>query len=229
MKNKEKAYINERHFQAGSSVRIEIDDKKKVNSVVYQKEKDTIIVSAFGYNLPGMVYKLYYIDKKRRDAIFVYEAVSESVLIFEGLQAIRMRVLSEPFKIQRRDYFRVAYHSKALIAIKKYELKSPEVTIKNAVADQKRYHWEKTEATIVDISAGGMKIKTDSALERGTMVQGLFEAEEESVSFGGVVARCEQSGNEFYIGIKYTDLSKEVQQKIVSLVFAIERKRLRVK
>ncbi len=220
---------DDKHFAIGSGVRIEVNEKKKVNVIVYDRKGEHLIVSAFGYNLPGKMYKLYYMDKTRRDAIYIYEAVSENVLLYEGLQAIQMRLVGEPVKVQRRNYFRVEYRARALLAVRRKAEDALNVHIEKRNSDsESKYSWEKKEALIVDISAGGMKVRTDEAIEKNTVVQGLFEAEGESIRFSGIVVRGEHSGKSHYIGIRYVDMAEDLKQKIVSLVFEIERKRLKV-
>ncbi len=230
MKNSTISYpYDDKHFTIGSGVQIQVNETEKANAIVYDRKSEYIIISSFGYNLSGKTYKLYYIDKKRRNAIYVYEAISESELLYEGLHAVKMRLLGEPVKLQRRNSFRVEYSAKARFVVRhKIENAVEKSAQKNDSGDEPKYRWEKREGMIVDISAGGMKMKLDKAIEPGTLLQGLFEAEGETFRFSGTVVRNESVGKSHYIGLRYVKMAKALQQKIVSLVFEIERKRLKV-
>ena len=82
--------------------------------------------------------------------------------------------------------------------------------------------------TILDVSAGGLKVKTPLQLEvnRHTILLQIdFGLEEFSFNVQGQVIRKENSDT---YGIKFTDLSTRDERRLVSCLYRVERKRSRV-
>ncbi len=84
------------------------------------------------------------------------------------------------------------------------------------------------QLTILDVSAGGLKVKTPLDLEASKhtiMLQVDFGLEEFSFNIHGQIIRRE--GKDIY-GIKFTDLSPKDERSLVRCLYKVERKKKRI-
>lgn len=120
--------------------------------------------------------------------------------------------LSKPYniiKIQRRNFVRVDMVEYAF-----YKLQN----------DNKEETWKK--GIILDLSGGGMKIKTEEKLSlRDRVTVNIFIGENEKVQVVGEAVRVEKSKtNEYICGLTFKEISERIRDKIIQKVFEQMRK-----
>lgn len=120
--------------------------------------------------------------------------------------------LSKPYniiKIQRRNFVRVDM---------------VEYAFYNLPNDNKEEKWKK--GIILDLSGGGMKIKTEEKLSlRDRVTVNIFIGENEKVQVVGEAVRVEKiNTNEYICGLKFKEISERTRDKIIQKVFEQMRK-----
>lgn len=108
-------------------------------------------------------------------------------------------------KIQRREFFRV-------------EIMAP---IKIKTKDGK-----KTSALMLDLSGGGMRIKTAEIIEKNEVIEIELRSigGKEAINIEGEIVRCErdQAVNNIY-GISFYNIENKIREKIIQTIFSIMR------
>ncbi|MDU4937076.1 MAG: PilZ domain-containing protein [Clostridium sp.] len=120
--------------------------------------------------------------------------------------------LSKPYniiKIQRRNFVRVDMVEYAF-----YKLQN----------DNEEEAWKK--GIILDLSGGGMKIKTEEKLSlRDRVTVNIFIGENEKIQVVGEAVRVEKCKiNEYICGLKFKEISERTRDKIIQKVFEQMRK-----
>ena len=120
--------------------------------------------------------------------------------------------LSKPYniiKIQRRNFVRVDMVEYAF-----YKLQN----------DNEEEAWKK--GIILDLSGGGMKIKTEEKLSlRDSVTVNIFIGENEKIQVVGEAVRVEKCKiNEYICGLKFKEISERTRDKIIQKVFEQMRK-----
>lgn len=128
------------------------------------------------------------------------------------IPVLNVKRLSEIEKTQRRNFFRLSYDSPALIEI----------------SDESKQLSVQHDATIVDISGGGLKLKTEKRLpsQNGKVLFTLLDLE--------LAIDAEFIGTDFihdkghYLTrYKYLDIPNELQEKIVNRLTKIQTEQLK--
>ena len=121
---------------------------------------------------------------------------------------IRLYRLSEPYdikKIQRRNYVRVE-------------------TIRGIKCFRKD---EEFNALILDLSGGGMKIKSNKKLEIDEEIVSFVKTDDGKFMVKGKIIRVEETSfNQYSLGIEFVDIEERTREKIIKLVFSIMRKQM---
>lgn len=121
---------------------------------------------------------------------------------------IRLYRLSEPYdikKIQRRNYVRVE-------------------TIRGIKCFRKD---EEFNALILDLSGGGMKIKSNKKLEMDEEIVSFIKTDDGEFMVKGKIIRVEETSfNQYSLGIEFVDIEERTREKIIKLVFSIMRKQM---
>lgn len=121
---------------------------------------------------------------------------------------IRLYRLSEPYnikKIQRRNYVRVE-------------------TIRGIKCFRKD---EEFNALILDLSGGGMKIKSNKKLEIDEAIVSFIKTDDGEFMVKGKIIRVEETSfNQYSLGIEFVDIEERTREKIIKLVFSIMRKQM---
>ena len=94
----------------------------------------------------------------------------------------------------------------------------------NLPNDNKEETWKK--GIILDLSGGGMKIKTEEKLSlRDRVTVNIFIGENEKVQVVGEAVRVEKiNTNEYICGLKFKEISERTRDKIIQKVFEQMRK-----
>lgn len=121
---------------------------------------------------------------------------------------IRLYRLSEPYdikKIQRRNYVRVE-------------------TIRGIKCFRKD---EEFDALILDLSGGGMKIKSNKKLKMDEEIVSFIKTDDGEFMVKGKIIRVEETSfNQYSLGIEFVDIEERTREKIIKLVFSIMRKQM---
>ena len=136
--------------------------------------------------------------------------VTENYLLIDI--PVNLYRLSKPYniiKIQRRNFVRVDMVEYAF-----YKLQN----------DNEEEAWKK--GIILDLSGGGMKIKTEEKLSlRDSVTVNIFIGENEKIQVVGEAVRVEKCKiNEYICGLKFKEISERTRDKIIQKVFEQMRK-----
>ncbi|KEI02094.1 flagellar brake protein [Clostridium botulinum] len=122
-------------------------------------------------------------------------------------------------KIQRRKFVRVSVLYKGKFAVVDRIFKATKESIKNI---------EFTECNIVDLSGGGMRIRTNTEIEKESIIVIILPMRNKSMLLKGEVKRIgEAETNYKEYGIGFIDMSMRQQDEIIKYVFTIMRKQMR--
>ena len=124
--------------------------------------------------------------------------------------------LTKPYdikKVQRRDYVRVS-----LIQIINYIKESD---FKKEIKREEEYE----NALLLDLSGGGMKVKTKEKLEKDEFIIANLKYEDEKIVIKGKIIRVEKTEDKRFIcGITFVDINNSTREKIIRTVLKIMRK-----
>lgn len=139
----------------------------------------------------------------------------------EALRMIRLKILTEPHKYQRRMNFRVA------IRIPVSAIVIGELPAATGKAQQSFY------TQTIDISEGGMGVYAPHSYPLGTRMRVEFtialDEQEESLSLLADLARCtwpQKDGDQFHLGVCFTDISDKTK-RLLSKYIIQEQIRMR--
>lgn len=124
-------------------------------------------------------------------------------------------MLSKPYnikKIQRRDFVRVDVAKSINCGIKKDD------------------EIKKIKAILLDLSGGGMRIRTSEKLESGDAL--LIEVEVDGVVVrveGKVIRSIKGENKEYYSGIEFENIREATRDQIIKMVFTLMRKQRELK
>ncbi|KGM96630.1 PilZ domain-containing protein [Clostridium botulinum] len=122
-------------------------------------------------------------------------------------------------KIQRRKFVRVSVLYKGKFAVVDRIFKATKESIKNI---------EFTECNIVDLSGGGMRIRTNTEIEKESIIVIILPMRNKSMLLKGEVKRIgEAETNYKEYGIGFIDMSMRQQDEIIKYVFTIMREQMR--
>ncbi|MBB6624247.1 PilZ domain-containing protein [Clostridium gasigenes] len=121
-------------------------------------------------------------------------------------------------KIQRRNYVRVDT-VQVIKNIKKYEKET------NGQADDKI-----SNALLLDLSGGGMRIKFREKLEKSDVISAKIGSENEEVLIKGKIVRVDITEDKRYIyGISFEELDNRTRERIIQIVFRIMREQRKLR
>jgi len=125
-------------------------------------------------------------------------------------------------KQQRRNFFRVSLYDEIEVYFMRDAYFEP---VKHYIFDPDAVEEEPVnmKVTILDVSGGGIGLKSPVPLPAGTYVYGKFDFLDHPIEVCGKVVRSVESNKypgEYELGIAFDNLSKEVVRKIASFVFS---------
>lgn len=167
--------------------------------------KSALIKLHDGFNINLTVFsggKVYRFDAK------VVRNVTEGFLHY-----VDILPTSEIKKIERRDHFRIEIIKDILVG-------------KRVRRDE---DVEYIKATAVDLSGGGIQISTEEKFEIEDEIKIQIEIDGEHIALSGKVVNIniqEQLGM-FKYGVKFNNVERMIQEKIVSYVFKTQREQLK--
>ncbi|KGM97391.1 flagellar protein [Clostridium novyi A str. 4552] len=208
-------------FKINNKVEI-IDDQGGIyNSDIQDVSKDSIAIS-----IP--IKDSAYLPLRKNDIIDVLYYDGNNIYSFSS--SIKTRTNSNiPLiwihnpkrykKIQRRKFVRVSVLLKGLFAKVDRTMQLTNETIKTL---------KFSKCNIVDLSGGGIKIRTREELEEGTILALILPINEKNMIVKAEVKRSgEKSLDHNEYGIGFIDISVKQQDEIIKNVFAIMRQQMR--
>lgn len=141
----------------------------------------------------------------------VYKAKGIAVDNFKegNFHLSKIEIKSEVERFERRNYYRLC--------------------VKKPVRIMKTDSEDIVEGESIDISGGGMQLRSEEKLYKGQKLLVELEVDGDFLELDGEVVSIMQgiaSGDEKY-GIKFLELGDKVVDKIVSYIFSIQRDRIR--
>ncbi|WP_055071301.1 flagellar brake protein [Clostridium massiliamazoniense] len=126
---------------------------------------------------------------------------------------LRLYKVSRPYdieKLQRRNYVRV--------------------DTTRAVKYKKKGDKAYSDAVILDLSGGGMKIKLDKKVEVNDIVDLIAELDGKFAQIRGEVRRVykDEKDRKYIIGYEFTEINEAVRDRIIHMVFSIMRRQMEV-
>lgn len=160
----------------------------------------------------------YYIDEKE---LYEFEGVVVARKLEEKVQLIILEYPKKLKLVQRREYVRVDvnYAVKYVLSLILSDLKK---------ADSVFAEGNAKNATLLDISGGGIKIKTAEKLELGSLITVDMELLGNKLRINGKLARVipDEMGN-FVCGVSFFDINERLRDRVIQLTFEIMRKQLK--
>lgn len=160
----------------------------------------------FAFLFEGQTLKVIYF---REDSAYAFDAVVKEKMNQEEKLTATINAVSEIYKLQRRNYFRLAVMVPILLT---FETGGKKVSKKLYTSD---------------ISGGGIRIASKDKIDEGTAVEiEVFIPGAEGQIIKGRIVRCmrsEKDLNLFDIGIEFTEINPRIRQVIVRYVFSKQR------
>lgn len=144
-----------------------------------------------------------------------------------------VEIISQPKKIQRREYFRM----ECMIDAKLSRITQEEQKLNNAeeiirfrrIKPQQEY-----VCTIVDISGGGARLVCDEALDLDSEVLLAFDTIAEGLvqpyQLRGRLLKMSTSqnnGEKYELRVEFTDIQPQIRERLIRFIFETERRKIR--
>lgn len=195
--------------------KIEVEFKSAKYSDIYLSKVADFVKS--GIVITGLYEHGTPLSANKGDKIKVYFTTERAAYEFDSvvLQRIKKPIYfilikrPEEFKrIQRRDYFRLELDSIVKIQREK----------KNGSA-------KKREVRMLDISGGGIQIKTKADYDEGDLIKISFKnlLDLSDLVKGEIVRKEKESFDSYKYGVKFIDLNRADREKIIQWIFSLQR------
>jgi len=199
-------------FHGGINYKSNIQDMTEVGMSI------TIPVKEGKYlplNTGEKVSIIYYGDKE----VYQFEAEVLGRAI-DVIPVINISKPQNPRVVQRRNYVRVLMlKNLKFISIDK-ELADKETSKITKVIDKSQFK----KAILLDLSGGGMRIKTEEKLQLSEFIMIAIELIEEEIMIKSRVVRCDlQPDNTNAYGLKFLELGEKDRDKIIKYIFQVMR------
>jgi len=201
---------------------IDYDSDVNYKSNIQDITEDGILIT-----IPMKEGKYLPLNKSERVSIIYYE--EKEVYQFEvdvlgrTIDVIPVILLSKPQNvrlIQRRNYVRVLILKVIKCLNIDRELLAKDVSRIVGTTSSHKFK----EATLLDLSGGGMRIKTELKLQLNDGLIISLPLIEEEITIKAKVVRCdEQQDNLRAYGLKFLDLEEKDRDKIIKYIFHIMR------
>lgn len=197
-------------------------DKKTYKSNIQDVEEDTLAIS-----IP--VYKGNYamLQKDEKIEVIFYDSSNvygfESKVVGKKIDGIAMIKIEKPDfikKIQRRRFFRMELFSK--VKFKKVEENLNAAELNKAIDEEKDFN----TCIMVDLSGGGMKIKTEDKIKEGELLLLKIPIKSETINLLSYCVRVtkEKETNLNVCGLSFYDIDDVRRDRIISYLFELMRK-----
>ncbi len=146
-----------------------------------------------------------------------------------NVYTISTKIVSEASKTQRRQYFRVNVYSDITLTYME-DKDGNQVDFYIFDPDVVEEEEKQLVADLLDVSGGGIGVKSKCKMELGTYVYFYFDLLTPSPELQGVVVRCFPSKDiegEYEVGISFKDVPADIMRRITSYVFSKQQKIIR--
>ncbi|CAG7841019.1 hypothetical protein CLOHAE12215_02443 [Clostridium haemolyticum] len=208
-------------FKINNKVQIIDYEGKVYNSDIQDIKKDYVAIS-----IP--IKDSEYLPLRKKDTVDILYHDGNCMYSFSSIVAERTSSnipliwINSPKtykKIQRRKFVRVSVLYKGKFAIVDRMFKETKENIKNV---------KFMECNIVDLSGGGMRIRTNIEIEKESILIIILPMGNKSVFLKGEVKRIGKDNTNYKeYGIGFVDISARQQDEIIKYVFTIMRKQMR--
>ena len=208
------------HITSGAKVQIVSPNANAkpnafISDVYLMPEPGIVLVRIPVYNgkdvsLGGGSYTLRFLSDS---AIFRHNTILEGIMKIDALSLYRFKLLDEGEKMQRRDDFRFACN----------------IPVEFAPLDKTMKRGEPSEGMVNDLSAGGIKMMSNTEIETGVRISIEIQLDNDYiVALGEVRAKspAESKQYKFQYGVKFHALPKEDKDIIIQYVSRVQRKLL---
>lgn len=146
------------------------------------------------------------------EAVYEFKAVVYEKL-FGRVPLLRLKIVSEVNKIQRRNFFRLKM------------MRNIEVRLLED-AEEKRYS-EKLKCNLHDISAGGLLVSTNKEFQVGDMLELMLDLNSTHLIVYGMIIRRTYTVSHkapYAYGVRFEKLNESDKNKITKFIFEEQRK-----
>lgn len=203
-------------ISAGEKIELLIDKKgnperylSKVETVI---DEETFVISRpvgdnqFTYLTLGEIIRIFFF---RSDGAYYFDAqVLERIKSQSSISA-RLVALTEKYKMQRRNYYRLNTMVPVTIT-----------SVENGIKVSKGYD-------TIDISGGGLRFASSAMVDVGTEVEVSVDIEEiEDFPIKGRVVRSvpsEKDDGMYEMGVEFIKIHQKVRQVIINYIFSKQR------
>ncbi len=165
--------------------------------------------------------------------LFSFKGEVEKYVKIDGLPYIKVNLLTEGKKVQRREFFRYNYGTQVEFSIISKEKTEEEKLLDNLLKELSDYSTTETFMAITkDIGAGGLRFVTNESLEVGQSIRVSFTVGKSLIIVDAILlAKMELENEKFknQIRCKFISITENDKEKIVTFIFNEQRKMLRTK
>ncbi len=165
--------------------------------------------------------KEYVINFYTETGIFQFKASVDKYVKIEGLPFIKVSLLSEGKKVQRREFFRYEYFKDFDF----FKLSEDEEELSQEEIFENMFN-----GTSKDIGAGGIRFLTNKKLIKDDKIKVFYEFDNFTVIVDAVVLDSLKLIDEMFkyqVRTKFLNLTEEDKEKIIAFIFNEQRKRLK--
>lgn len=134
--------------------------------------------------------------------------------LFGRIPLLRLKVLSEIRKIQRRDFYRLKFFR--------------EIKAKHVIDLEQSTYGESFKCNLHDISAGGMLLSSKAELQQGDMIESELDLDGKRIVIYGTIVRKALTDNHrapYSYGIRF-DKMREYERNVITRFIFDEQRRL---
>jgi len=212
-------------FSIGDKVNIKTLNKSNNNIYISQVTdicEDEIVEISFPIHKNKAIYfingeKLLLVIAKH-DAVFEFKAVVVGKK-YENIPIVRLKVLSEPTRIQRRNFYR-------LKIIKPIEYR---IINKSESSDEEIILYN--EGILLDISEGGLRFCTNREMEESDVLEMIVGIGiNRSLKLNGIIVRKEYNADKsgmYEYGVRFSEINKQAKNLLIKFIYEEQRKLLK--
>ncbi len=211
-----------------------LEDEKIGNSTIQDEDRGHIFISipmgknGYGYLQPGEKVKATYCGENNKIFSFVSEIVET---IKDQIPLIKLKKVEEYEIIQRRRYVRIPLMIDFEYFIMKERIDIGKTPVPELKEIYKYKKWK--QGYTYDLSAGGAGVVIKDPLQMGDELFCILEDDNFQEAVEGKVIRInknEHAGDRLYrIGICFTNMDYQVEEKLVRYIFQKMREQLKVR
>ncbi|MDP4153144.1 MAG: flagellar brake protein [Bacillota bacterium] len=213
------------HIKAGEVVDVQTSTEK-YQSKIYDLEKPDVLLIApplkkqiYGFIEQGAKLDIIFY---RDNGLFTFQAVVQKKVFSNNVLCLRVKALTEPERYQRRDYYRLPICIKTKVF---YQMDAPDET--------GTIHQRILNVFTVNLSGGGLCIKTEEEIPLRTLVTSVFSLNRhKSITLNGTVVWIKEINDQvksYHIGIEFEKYDESLRQDIIRFIYAQQRRIANIK